>query len=126
MIGEILADLFFPLLEEIAPHVPGEFFPYFFNGQTEALQRAMLASILVSVIAGFLGSFLLVRNLAMIGDGLAHVASFRSCYDGIGCSVRRCWTVVVVELVNSNFAPCYCICPIEQFTTTFFKRLNKR
>ena len=74
MIGEILADLFFPLLEEIAPHVPGEFFPYFFNGQTEALQRAMLASILVSVIAGFLGSFLLVRNLAMIGDGLAHVA----------------------------------------------------
>ena len=29
---------------------------------------------MVTIIAGFLGSFLSVRKLAMIGDGLAHVA----------------------------------------------------
>ena len=73
-IGIILADLFFPILEYLAPHVPGEYFPNFFNGETQALQRSLLGSLMVTVIAGFLGSFLLVRNLAMIGDGLAHVA----------------------------------------------------
>ena len=73
-LGVILADLFFPIFEYIAPHVPGEFFPNFFNGEIQALQRSLLGSLMVTIIAGFLGSFLLVRNLAMIGDGLAHVA----------------------------------------------------
>jgi zinc transport system permease protein len=73
-IGKILADLFFPIFEYLSPHVPGEFFPNFFNGETQMLQRSLLGSLMVTIIAGFLGSFLLVRNLAMIGDGLAHVA----------------------------------------------------
>ena len=61
-----------PVLEFIAPMVPGEIFPYFFT--MEMFQRALVAAVLVTLVAGVLGSFLLVRNLALIGDGLAHVS----------------------------------------------------
>ncbi len=59
-------------MERIAPYVPGDTFPYFFT--MEIFQRALVSSILVTVIAGLLGSYLLIRNLALIGDGLAHVS----------------------------------------------------
>jgi len=58
-----------PLLE---PIVPGDVFPYFFT--MAMFQRALVASLIVSIVAGFLGSFLLIRNLSLIGDGLAHVS----------------------------------------------------
>jgi zinc transport system permease protein len=61
-----------PLLETIAPLMPGEIFPYFFT--MELFQRALVAAIMVTIVAGFLGTFLLVQNLALIGDGLAHVS----------------------------------------------------
>ena len=61
-----------PALEWIAPFVPGEVFPYFFT--MEMFQRALIATLLVTVIAGILGTYLLVQNLALIGDGLAHVS----------------------------------------------------
>ena len=72
-IGEIVLNLFAPLLESIAPLMPGEIFPRFFF-EMEIGQRAFLASILVTFVSGFLGIFLLMRNLALIGDGLAHVS----------------------------------------------------
>ena len=59
-------------MEMIAPIMPGEFFPYFFT--MEMFQRALIASILVTITSGLIGSFLLLRNLALIGDGLAHVS----------------------------------------------------
>lgn len=68
----ILVSIFAPLMEMIAPIIPGEFFPYFFT--MEMFQRALIASILVTVTSGLIGSFLLLRNLALIGDGLAHVS----------------------------------------------------
>ncbi|MBR86742.1 MAG: hypothetical protein CMM29_08110 [Rhodospirillaceae bacterium] len=71
-IGEILLAILSPILEFISPIVPGEIFPYFFT--MELFQRALLSSILVTIIAGLMGSFLLIRNLALIGDGLAHVS----------------------------------------------------
>ena len=40
----------------------------------EMFQRALIAALLVTIVAGFLGTFLLIRNLALIGDGLAHVS----------------------------------------------------
>ena len=40
----------------------------------EMFQRALLASLVVTVVSGLLGSFLLIRNLSLIGDGLAHVS----------------------------------------------------
>ena len=71
-IGTIILEKTAPVLELIAPLIPGDIFPYFFT--MELFQRALIAAIMVTVVAGFLGSFLLIRNLALIGDGLAHVS----------------------------------------------------
>ena len=71
-IGEVLMWLVTPLLEYLGPHAPGETFPFFFT--LEIFQKAFVAALLVTVVSGYLGSFLLVRNLALIGDGIAHVA----------------------------------------------------
>ena len=71
-IGTIILDLIAPFLEFIAPHMPGDIFPYFFTMQM--LQRSLIAALMVTVVSGFLGLFLLMRNLAIIGDGLAHVS----------------------------------------------------
>ena len=71
-IGTIILKLVAPILEFIAPIIPGEVFPYFFT--MEMFQRALIAALLVTIVAGFLGTFLLIRNLALIGDGLAHVS----------------------------------------------------
>ena len=70
--GEFLMRIFTPLLEFVAPVVPGEIFPYFFT--MEMFQRATISAIIVTIVAGLLGTFLLIRNLALIGDGLAHVS----------------------------------------------------
>ena len=71
-VGTVIMDLTSPILEFIAPVVPGEVFPYFFNW--EIFQRALVVSVLASIVAGSLGTFLLIRNLSLIGDGLAHVS----------------------------------------------------
>ena len=71
-IGTTLLEFVSPFMELIAPLVPGETFPYFFT--MEMFQRAMLSALLVTAVAGILGTFLLVKNLALIGDGLAHVS----------------------------------------------------
>ena len=71
-IGVMLLEMVSPLMEAVAPYVPGDVFPYFFS--LEMFQRALLAAVLVTVIAGILGPYLLVQNLALIGDGLAHVS----------------------------------------------------
>jgi zinc transport system permease protein len=72
IVGEILLQFTSPILEFIAPIVPGNTFPSYF--EIELFQRALIAAILVTIIAGFMGSFLLIRNLSLIGDGLAHVS----------------------------------------------------
>ena len=71
-LGGPILEAVTPVLEWIAPFVPGEVFPYFFT--MEMFQRALIATLLVTVIAGILGTYLLVQNLALIGDGLAHVS----------------------------------------------------
>ena len=71
-VGVFLLEIVAPLLEMIAPLMPGEIFPYFFT--MEMFQRSLLAAILVTIVAGILGTFLLIQNLALIGDGLAHVS----------------------------------------------------
>ena len=70
--GEILMKIFTPILEFVSPIVPGEIFPYFFT--MEMFQRATISALIVTIVAGLLGTFLLMRNLALIGDGLAHVS----------------------------------------------------
>ena len=71
-IGEIILYLVSPILVSLAPIIPGEIFPYFF--EWEIFQRALISVILVTVVAGMLGVFLIVQNLSLIGDGLAHVS----------------------------------------------------
>ncbi len=71
-IGVMLLEFLSPIMQELSYLMPGEVFPEFFR--LEMLQRSLLAAIIVSIVAGYLGSFLLVRNLALIGDGLAHVS----------------------------------------------------
>lgn len=71
-IGMLILEIVAPLLELIAPLMPGDYFPYFFK--MEMFQRALIAALMVTIVAGFLGVFLLIQNLALIGDGLAHVS----------------------------------------------------
>ena len=61
-----------PILEFFEPIVPGNTFPLYF--ETGLFQSALIAAILATIIAGLMGSFLLIRNLSLIGDGLAHVS----------------------------------------------------
>lgn len=68
---EILA-IVAPLLEALAPVMPGDTFPRFFN--MEMMQRSLIASLMVTIVAGILGVFLIIQNLSLIGDGLAHVS----------------------------------------------------
>ena len=78
-VGVIILGILTPIMELFLPIIPGEIFPYFFgqeiNGKpVEMFQRALVTAIIVTIVAGFLGTFLLVQNLALIGDGLAHVS----------------------------------------------------
>ena len=79
-VGEIVLKLVVPFLEALAPIIPGEIFPYFFT--MEMLQRSLIAALIVTLVSGFLGIFLLIRNLALLGDGLAHVS-----FGGVALSI---------------------------------------
>tara|TARA_Y100000589_G_scaffold204320_1_gene192727 strand:+ start:1499 stop:2431 length:933 start_codon:yes stop_codon:yes gene_type:complete len=70
-LGVWLLELVSPTMEAIAPYLPGDVFPYFFT--YDMFQRVLLASFVITIVAGVLGSFLLIRNMALIGDGIAHV-----------------------------------------------------
>ena len=70
-VGSELMSLISPIMERIAPHVPGEIFPSFFT--VPLFQNAFVAAFVVTMVASYLGSFLMIRNLSLIGDGLAHV-----------------------------------------------------
>ncbi|MCH1537899.1 MAG: metal ABC transporter permease [Candidatus Poseidonia sp.] len=71
-LGVFLLDIISPFMEAVAPVLPGDIFPYFFT--MELFQRALLAAVLVTIVAGILGTYLLIQHLALIGDGLAHVS----------------------------------------------------
>ena len=95
-IGSSLIRIISPVLESIAPHVPGETFPHFFSG---LFQNALVASVLVTVVAGFLGSFLLVRNLSLIGDGLAHVSFGGICVGLVLGSSSPLWFALLFSTI---------------------------
>ena len=70
-VSSVMMSLISPVMERMAPYAPGEIFPSFFT--VSIFQNALVAALLVSMVAAFLGSFLIIRNLSLIGDGLAHV-----------------------------------------------------
>ena len=94
-----MLDLTSPYLEWIGPMMPGEVFPYFFT--MEMFQRALSAAMAVTIVSGFLGSFLLIRNLSLIGDGLAHV-SFGGVAVGIVLgSASPLWYALLFSTISS-------------------------
>ena len=95
-IGSALMHLVSPILESIAPFVPGEVFPHYFSG---LFQNSLVAAVLVTVVAGFLGSFLLVRNLSLIGDGLAHVSFGGICVGIVMGSSSPLWFALVFSII---------------------------
>lgn len=88
--GSWLLEQVSPFMESLADVVPGEVFPYYFT--MEMFQRAMLAVIVVTVLASAFGCFLLIRNMALIGDGLAHVS-----FGGVA-------VYIVLAALGSSFA----------------------
>ena len=52
-VGEYVLKLVVPVLETLAPVIPGEIFPYFFT--MEMLQRSLIAALIVTLVSGFLG-----------------------------------------------------------------------
>jgi len=95
-IGSVLMHFVSPILESIAPFVPGEVFPYYFSG---LFQNSLVAAVMVTAVAGFLGSFLLVRNLSLIGDGLAHVSFGGICVGIVMGSSSPLWFALVFSTV---------------------------
>ena len=71
-LGVIILELVAPLLESLAPYMPGDTFPSFFK--LEMAQRSLIAAVMVTIVAGYLGLFLMMKNQALMGDGLAHVS----------------------------------------------------
>ena len=95
-ISSILMDILGPILKQIAPFVPGQTFPHYFSG---LFHNGLVASIMVTVVAGLLGSFLLVRNLSLIGDGLAHVSFGGICVGIVLGSSAPLWFALVFSTI---------------------------
>ena len=75
-IGNMLMDILSPILQSIGPYMPGETFPHFFISKNGPglFENALVAALIVTVLACILGSYLMIRNLSLLGDGLAHVS----------------------------------------------------
>ena len=98
-IGSILMSQISPIMERIATYVPGEIFPSFFT--VPLFQNAFVAALLVTVVAAYLGSFLLIRNLALIGDGIAHVAFGGVAVGLVLGSVSPLWFALIFSVISS-------------------------
>ena len=98
-VGGLVLDILSPLLSSISFLIPGETFPFFFT--LEIFQRALVAALIVTIVSGFLGSFLVVRNMALMGDGLAHV-SFGGVAVGVVLgSASPLWFALVFSVIAS-------------------------
>lgn len=98
-IGSVIMSEISPIMERIAPYVPGEIFPSFFT--VPLFQNAFVAALLVTVVAAYLGSFLLIRNLALIGDGLAHVTFGGVAVGLVLGSVSPLWYALLFSVISS-------------------------
>jgi zinc transport system permease protein len=72
--------------------------PYPF--ETEAMQRALAASVAVGIFAPMIGTFLVQKRLSLIGDGVGHVA-FAGVGAGLLVGVWPVWTALAFAVVGS-------------------------
>ena len=86
-LGTILMKFLSGPLQEIGAFAPGDVFPHLFvtgNGPG-IFQYALVSSIIVTFVAGVLGSFLIIRNLALIGGWFGSCILWRDmCWLGSG------------------------------------------
>ena len=63
-LGDLLILVLSPMLEYLGQYMPGDVFPIYF--EWEMFQRALIAALLISIVAGLFGTFLMLRNLAPV------------------------------------------------------------
>lgn len=96
-LGTILLQFFIPISELFLPIIPGDVFPYFFGkelgGQPVIMfQTSLFAAFLITTTACFFGPYLIIRNLSLIGDGLAHVS-----FGGIAIAIVMGYSPLALE-----------------------------
>ena len=64
------------------------------------IQRALVSGVAISVMCSCLGAFLVMRRLALFGDGIAHVA-FGGIATGMLAGFYPIWTALVVAVLGS-------------------------
>ena len=63
----------------------------------EFAQRALIASLLIGLVAPLVGTYLVQRRLALLGDGAGHVA-----LTGVGLAILFGWTPIPLALVTAT------------------------
>ena len=64
------------------------------------IQRALVSGVAISSICSFMGAFLVMRRLALFGDGIAHVA-FGGIAAGLFAGIFPIWTALVVSVLGA-------------------------
>ena len=64
------------------------------------IQRALASGVAISSICSFAGAFLVMRRLALFGDGIAHVA-FGGIAAGLVAGTYPIWTALIVSVLGS-------------------------
>jgi len=64
------------------------------------MQRALLVGVLVAVLTGLLGVFLVLRQMSLLGDGLAHV-SFAGIAVGLAAGIYPTGVALVAAVVGA-------------------------
>ena len=64
------------------------------------MQRALVTGVVISGICSFVGVFLVMRRLALFGDGIAHVA-FGGIAAGLLAGIYPIWIAMVVAVLGS-------------------------
>lgn len=67
--------------------------------QYEFMQRSFLAGIMIAVLCSVIGNFLVMRRLALIGDGLAHIA-FGGLTIGLVAKVHPLATALIASIAS--------------------------
>jgi zinc transport system permease protein len=63
----------------------------------EFAQRALIASVLIGLVAPLVGTYLVQRRLALLGDGAGHVA-----LTGVGLAILFGWTPIPFALITAT------------------------
>ena len=95
--GDFIIHQLGPILKELGDYMPGEIFPSYFL--LEYFHRPLLASFIVAIVAGFLGTFLLIRNLALIGDGLGHVSFGAIAIGLVFGGIGPLWYALIISII---------------------------